>query len=290
MSEPDPSQVRLALPKGRIQPAVFALLSAAGIEVRTGARGYRPTLSLENYVAKIQKPQDIVKMLRHGSRDLGFAGRDWVTEKRADLVELLDTGLDPVKVVVAAPEGANPLEASRGERLVIATEYASLTADWIRRRDLDADVLETSGATEVFPPEDADLIVDNVATGNTLLANRLVVIDEILQSSTCLYASPASLEIPWKRTAIEEFVLLLEAVLDARKRAMLELNVQRENLERVVEALPSMRAPTISQLGEDAGFAVRAAVPRRELASIVPKLKSCGGTDIVVSTVEQLVS
>ena len=285
-SEP---KVRLALPKGRIQDAVFGLLNAAGIEIRLGARGYRPELSLPGFEAKVQKPQDIVSMLRHGSRDLGFAGRDWVVEKDADLVEILDTGLNPVRIVVAGPEEFEGCEKLPQRDYVVATEYERLARDWIEKNDLDAVVLRTSGATEVFPPEDADLVIDNVSTGATLAANRLVIIEELLRSSTCLFASRAALEEPDKRSIIDGFVLLIRSVLEARQRAMVELNVSEEGLREVTSTMPCMLAPTVSSLGEGRGYAVRAAVSRQELASLIPKLKSCGGTDILVTSVEQIV-
>ena len=156
--------VHLALPKGRIQEGVITLLGESGIRVRTGARGYRPTLSIDGFETKLLKPQNIVEMLAAGSRDLGFAGADWVAEKDADLVELLDTGLDPVRIVAAAPTGLlDGGDLPRGP-LVVASEYERLTRTWIKRRELEAEFVRTYGATEVFPPEDADVIVDNTAT------------------------------------------------------------------------------------------------------------------------------
>ena len=282
-------QVHLALPKGRIQEGVRTLLAEAGIHVRTGARGYRPVLSIEGFETKLLKPQNIVEMLSVGSRDIGFAGADWVAEKEVELVELLDTGLDPVRIVAAAPnellvDGVLP----RGP-LVVASEYERLTRRWIEARELDAAFVRTYGATEVFPPEDADVIVDNTATGQTLAANDLAVFDELLRSSTRLYASPAALENQAKRAAIDDLTLCLRAVLEARGRAMIELNVVPSDLERVVEVLPCMREPTIATLHGDAGFAVRAAVPRGDLPRLVPQLKERGATDIVVSTLEQIV-
>ena len=190
--------LRLALPKGRMQPGVLGLLSDAGIEVRAQDRGYRPSVSLAGLEAKILKPQNIVEMLAHGSRDAGFAGADWVAELGADLVEILDTGLDPVVMVAAAPEDLLEDGKLPERRLVVAAEYETLTRAWIERAGIDATTVRSYGATEVFPPEDADLIVDLKATGSTLRANKLVVVDEIMTSSTRLYASRRALEDPGK--------------------------------------------------------------------------------------------
>lgn len=287
--------LRLALPKGRQQAGVERLFHDAGITLRTGERGYRPTLSLERVEAKLLKPQNVVGMLAAGARDLGFCGADWVAEADADLVLLLDLGLDPVRLVAAAPTeiaelvAAAPPERTHERPLVVASEYAQLAARWIARSGLDARVLKTFGATEVFPPEDADIIVDNSATGATLRANGLVVLDEVMRSTTGLYAAPAALEDPTLRPIVDDLVLCLRAVLDARLRVMLELNVEPRFLAAVLDALPCMRQPTIATLRDGAGFAVRSAVPRAELTRLMPRLKALGGTDLVVSPVSLLV-
>jgi ATP phosphoribosyltransferase len=287
------SIVKLALPKGRMQEGVFRLLSDAGIKVRSSARGYRPHVAFDGIEAKILKPQSVVEMLATGSRDVGFAGADWVRELGADVTELLDTRLDVVRLVVAAPaqflDDAGRLRAPEGRPLRVATEYATIASHWIEDRRLSARVVRTHGATEVFPPDDADCIIDVAATGDTLREQRLVVCDEIMTSSTRLYASPQAMQHPAKRDIIERFVLLVRSVVEARTRVMVEVNVTPADLERLVRALPCMREPTIATLHGNAGFAVKAAVPRDSLAALVPHIKACGGTDIVVSQLSQIV-
>jgi ATP phosphoribosyltransferase len=282
--------VHLALPKGRMQENVLRLLDDAGIRLVFDRRGYRPSLSLPGFECKLLKPQNIVEMLHLGSRDLGFAGADWTMELEADLVELIDTGLDPVRIVAAGT-----VETCRDGRLPsqpfrVATEYRNLTRKWLERRSLDGRIVRSYGATEVFPPEDADLIVDNAATGATLKANGLLVVDEIMRSSTRLYAHPRALDDRLKRETIEHFVTLVRSVLDARKRVMIELNVARENLERVVDILPCMREPTIASLHHEAGYAVKAAVPRDALPELIRSIQERGGTDIVVFEIAQIVA
>lgn len=281
--------LRLALPKGRMQAAVEALLADAGLALKASDRSYRPGLSLAGFETKLLKPQNIVEMLALGTRDLGFAGADWVRELGADPVEVLDTGLDPVEIVAAAPRALLVDGALPRRPLVIASEYVALARAWAQERELAATVVRSFGATEVFPPEDADLIVDNSASGATLRANELEVVARLLSSSTRLYASRRAWSEPAQRARIERFALLLEAVLAARKRVMLELNVPAARLETICALLPSLREPTISMLHGEAGYAVRAAVPRAELARLVPELKAAGGTDLVVSTLSQLV-
>ncbi len=289
IAESEPEVIRLALPKGRMQRGVLGLLADAGIEVALGERDYRPGISLPGFAVKVLKPQNIVQMLHIGSRDAGFAGADWVAEQGADLVELLDTGLDPVRLVAAAPHGLLVDGRLPARPLVVASEYEQLTSGWIERTGLDARLALSYGATEVFPPDDADCIVDNTATGSTLRANGLQIVDELMRSSTRLYASPRALQRPRVRDALERLCLLLGSVLEARRRVMVEVNVPPDRLESVVAALPCMREPTISTLHGEAGFAVKAAVPRAELPRIIPEIKARGGSDVVVTRLAQLV-
>jgi ATP phosphoribosyltransferase len=285
----DDDTLQLAIPKGRMHEGVARLLAEAGIHLTQTVRSYRPHVNLPDCEVKILKPQSIVEMLHAGSRDVGFAGADWVAELDGDLVELVDTGLDPVRVVAAAPaslvrDGALP----RGP-LVVASEYERLTRRWIAERGLDATFVRSYGATEVFPPEDADLIVDNTATGSTLEANNLVVVDELMTSSTRLYANPDALNRPERRRAIDALVLLVRSVLEARRRVMVEVNVTPDTLEAVLAVLPCMRQPTVAELAGGGGFAVKAAVPRADLPAVIPKLKAAGGSDVVVTRIAQIV-
>ena len=268
---------------------VLDLLRDAGINVTAHARGYRPTLSLEGFEVKMLKPQNVVEMLSTGSRDVGFAGVDWVTELGADVVELLDTTLDPVRIVAAAPaellkEGQLP-----DRPILVASELERITTDWMAHKKLNATFVRTYGATEVFPPEDADVIVDVVASGATLRANGLVIMDEVLTSSTRLFASRRAAEDPAKRARIDELVLLLSSVLEARQRMVVEVNVPADRLESVVAAMPCMREPTMAPLHGGGGYAVKAAVRKADLTRVIPEIKRLGGTDILVTAPSQIV-
>lgn len=284
-----PDTLRLAIPKGRMYDGIRDLLSQAGIDIQITARSYRPHINLENCEVKILKPQNVVEMLHAGSRDVGFAGADWVAELGVELVEMVDTGLDPVQVVAAAPERLLENGALPAGRLVIASEYQRLTQTWIRDKGLEADFVQSYGATEVFPPEDADLIVDNTATGSTLAANQLTIVDQLMPSSTRLYANPKALENPIGREAIDRMVLLVRSVLEARRRVMVEVNISEERLPALLKVLPCMRRPTVSNLSGGGGFAVKAAVPRSQLPEVIPQLTAQGGSDIVVTKLAQIV-
>lgn len=289
MDDCSPTPLHLALPKGRMQREVFRLLDEAGLPVASADRDYRPRLPDPSLTAKLLKPQNVVEMLAAGSRDLGFTGRDWVEELDVELVELLDTGLDPVRLVAAAPPDV--LEDGRLPRrsLIVASEYERLTRSWIARRGLGGTFLKSFGATEVFPPEDADLVVDLTATGATLRAHGLRVAKELMASSTRLYASPQAMADPSRRRRIEELALVFAAILAARQRVMVEVNVAPERLEAVVGALPAMRRPTVAPLHGGTGYAVKAAVPRASLPRLIAELKSRGGTDLVVLDLQGVV-
>ena len=293
----DQPPLRLGLPKGRMQEEVVRLLADAGVDLAHGPRDYRPRISLAGFEAKFLKPQNMIEMLQAGSRDIGFAGADWVAELGAELVELIDTGLNPVRLVAATTPDFLANAKANGDAnggadtkpFVVASEYPSLTAAWLERRGFKASVLRSFGTTEVFPPEDADYIVDVTATGATLEANNLVIVDELMTSSTRLYANPAVLDDDARRDAIERFVLVLRAVLEARKRVMVEVNVPADKLDAVIAVLPCMREPTVSPLHGNTGFAVKAAVPRDQLARTIPEIKAKGGTDVVVTALAQIV-
>jgi len=281
--------IKLAIPKGRMYDGVSRLMSDAGIKIRTSSRDYRPTLSLPGYDVKILKPRAVIEMLDLGARDLGFAGEDWVSEDDADLVELLDTGLDRVRLVAAVPERSNEDELLNRDGAIVASEYVNISQRWIDAKGYNARLIRSYGATEVLPPEDADCIIDNTATGSTLDANNLRIIDELMVSTTRLYASKTAMENPVKREQIERFTLLVRSVLEARVRVMLELNVSSDNLAGVIDILPCMRTPTVAPMHNNDGFAVKVAVPREQLTQVIPLIKQRGGTDIIVTNPGQIV-
>ncbi|MEO1227647.1 MAG: ATP phosphoribosyltransferase [Myxococcota bacterium] len=293
--------LHLAIPKGRMYQGVVDLLAEAGVRLHHGSRGYRPKINLPAVEAKLLKPQNIVEMLAVGTRDVGFAGADWVAEKSLELHEVMNLGLDPVRIVAAAPrellvDGRLPSESPIGGPLRIASELERLTRSWMSEACPGGRFVRTYGATEVFPPEDADVIVDVTQTGATLEANGLVIVDELMRSATRLYASRQAMAAPAKRARIEDLATLLQSVIAGRERVMVEVNVGVDALDQVVASLPAMRQPTISKLyahgkarGEAVGYAVKAAVLRSVLPGLIPQLKACGGTDIVVSPVSQVV-
>jgi ATP phosphoribosyltransferase len=291
--------LRLALPKGRITEEVVNLLAAAGLLVRSNGRSYRPQVSEAGIEAKYLKPQNIPRLIEIGAHDCGFTGHDWVVESGADVVQVLDTGLDPVTLVAAAPEaadaravapaGSRPGEAPAGRPLIVASEYESITRRYLDGRGRPYLFIRTFGATEVFPPEDADMILDLVSTGTTLRENHLVVVDEVLKSSTRFVASRAALANAEKAERIDMLRTLMQAALEARRRVLLEMNVARERLAAVVDVLPAMKSPTIQELYGGKGYAVKAAVPRDGLPGVILRLRQAGATDLIAYALEKVI-
>jgi len=220
------------------------------------------------------------ELLEIGSHDAGFTGIDWIRETGSDVVEVMDLGFDRVRIVAAVPNEMDE-DALRGKKLVVATEYVNLARDWLTKKGYDFRILRTYGATEVFPPDDADMIVDNTSTGQTLRDNGLRIVDTVLESSTRFVASRTAMEDPEKRSQIEELAMLFKAVLDGREKVMLEMNVNKIRFPDLVAGLPAMRSPTIAPLYGDDGYAVKVAVSRQEVPILIPKLKKLGATDIV---------
>jgi ATP phosphoribosyltransferase len=284
-----PRILRLALPKGRITDEVLNLLAASGLAVKSDRRSYRPRGSDPEVEIKFLKPQNIPKLIEIGAHDCGFTGHDWVVESGADVVEILDTGLDPVTLVAAAPEATADKLSGLDRALVIAAEFENISKRYMESRQLPYVLIRTYGATEVYPPEDADLILDLVSTGTTLSDNHLKVVEKILESSTRFLAARAALEDPWKRERIESLRTLMSAVLEARRRILLEMNVASGQLDAVIRILPAMKSPTIQELHGGKGFAVKAAVPRERLADLIMKLREAGATDLLAYALEKVI-
>ncbi|MDR0512980.1 MAG: ATP phosphoribosyltransferase [Treponema sp.] len=272
--------LRILIPKGRIFENVSKLFAEAGFPICLAERTYRPILDAPWLHAKIMKPQNVGELLELGSHDVGFTGIDWIRESDADVEEILDLGFDKVRIIAAIPSGTDEEELKR-RKIVAATEYVNLAETWLRESGYQYRLLRTYGATEVFPPDDAEMIIDNTSSGQTLKDNGLKIIATLLESSTRFVASKTALADKEKRGRIEELAMLFKAVLDGRERVMLEMNVPKQGFDQLVAGLPAMRSPTIAPLYGDEGYAVKIAVRKSEVSLIIPRLKKAGAVDIV---------
>ncbi|RMF54778.1 MAG: ATP phosphoribosyltransferase [Calditrichaeota bacterium] len=274
------NKLRVVIPKGHIFQNVLQLLEEAGIKLNISERGYRPIVNDPEIEVKIMKPQNIPRLLEIGSHDIGFTGYDWVVETSARVEEIMDLTFDPVSIVAAVPAEISE-EELRSRRFVAASEYENITQKFLDEQGYDYIFVRTHGATEVFPPDDADLIVDNTSTGRTLQKHNLKIIATILSSSTRFIANPAAMKDPWKKEKIATLQMLFSAILDARGRVMLEMNVPPQHLEEIINILPCMRAPTVAPLYQNQGYAVKVAVKRQQAVELIPQLKKMGATDIL---------
>lgn len=279
-------KLKILLAKGRIYESVYELLNDVGISIYLPERTYFPTTNQKDLAFQVVKPQITSFLLSENKADLGFSGKDWVYENGVEdkVEEIMDLGFDPVRIVAAIPE-TKDLEALLKNPVTIATEYQSLSKKWVESKKINGKIFRTWGTSEGFVQDTEDamaqILIDNTSTGSSLKANRLKIVDTLMESSTRMYASKEAMKNPQKKQKILELKMLFEAVLNARGRVMLEMNVEKDKFDSLVKGLPSMRSPTVSPLFGDNGYAVKIAVNKCEVPTLLPKLQSLGATDIL---------
>lgn len=273
-------KLKMVIPKGRIYNKVVNLLNDSGYRIEVDGRIYIPRIDDNEIEAKIMKPQNIPKLVELGAHDVGFTGYDWIIETGVNVEEILDLKFDPIKIVAAIPDELLKADL-RKKKIIVASEYENIATKFLNENDYDYLLLRTFGATEVFPPEDANMIIDNTSTGRTLKEHNLRIIKILMKSSTRFIANKEALKDSWKVEKIDEMKMLFQSVLDARERVILEMNVSKDKLENLVRFLPAMRSPTVAPLYGESGFAVKIAVKRNEVSKLLPLLKKNGATDIL---------
>lgn len=281
-------KLKMVIPKGRMYDKVNTLLADAGIKIEGSSRSYRPNCNDPSLELKLLKSANIPPLVALGQHDIGFAGLDWVKEQGADVETILDLGFDPVSIVAAIPESWE-WEKVKQRPLIAVSEYRNLCSNFLSDQGVNFTFLRSYGATEVFPPEDADVVVDNTSTGSTLAANRLKIIGTVMRSSTCFIANKAALADPIKKERIDNLALLFRSVLEGRSRILLEMNCDDNRLEELVEALPSMKSPTIAKLYRQSGFSVKAAVRKEDVKDLIPQLIQAGATDILEMPIRKVI-
>ena len=279
-------KLKILLAKGRIYESVYELLSDVGISIHLPDRTYFPTTNQEDLAFQVVKPQIVSLLLANNKADMGFSGKDWIYENgcQDDVVEIMDLGFDPVRIVAAIPE-ARDFDKLLKLPVTIATEYQALSRKWVEEKKIDGTIFRTWGTSEGFVQDNDDsiaqILIDNTSTGSSLKANRLKIVDTLMESSTRMYASKTAMADPEKKQKIMELKMLFETVLNARSRVMLEMNCAEDKFDTLIKGIPSMKSPTVSPLFGGNGYAIKIAVKKSEVPTLLPKLQSLGATDIV---------
>src|SRR5262245_8997543 len=294
-------KLKLGLPKGSLQDATIQLFASAGFNVYVSSRSYFPSIDDPEIECMLIRAQEMTRYVCEGVLDAGLTGQDWVAEHRfgrdphtcvtslADLVYSKQS-FGKVRWVLAAPEESRFKEPKDFEGAVIATELVQVTRHYFERHGVKVRRVEFSwGATEVKPPVLADGIVEATETGSTLRANRLRILDTVMESNTQLIANEGSLADDWKRTKIDNIALLLRAAIEAQGRVGLMLNVRRRDLDKVLQQLPALQRPTISSLSDEEWVAVNTIIEERTVRDLIPKLKAAGGQGIVEYPLNKIV-
>lgn len=278
--------LKLGLPAGSLQEATAELFRKAGYKITFTSRSYYPQIDDPEIHCTLIRAQEMARYVENGSLDCGLTGHDWVVENGATVTELAELVFSkasrrPVRWVLAVPNdssihGPKDLEGKR-----IATEVVNITKTWLASHGVSAKVEFSWGATEVKPPRLADAIVEVTETGNSLRANNLRIVDEILQSTTRFIANRASYAEPWKRQKIDDIVLMLQGAMAAEGRVGLMMNVPRERLTQVLSLLPALQRPTVSSLSDEAWVGVNTVLSESVVRNIIPKLKAAGARGIV---------
>lgn len=279
-------KIKLGIPKGSLQDSTLNLFKKAGFSIRVNERSYKPTIDDENFECLLIRAQEIPRYVAQGVLDIGLSGEDWIQETEANIDEVAEliyakTGFGKVKLVIAVPENSSIKTNKDLQGKRIATELVHVTKKYLAKKNIQANVEFSWGATEVKVPELVDAISELTETGSSLLANKLRIIDTILESTTKFIANKESMSDPWKKGCIEEMVLLLQGALLAESNVGLKMNVERKNLEKVIAILPSLKNPTISDLYDKNFVAIEVIVEEKVVRQIIPKLKNAGAQIIV---------
>jgi ATP phosphoribosyltransferase len=276
----------LGLPKGSLEEPTIGLFAKAGYKISKSSRSYKPSIDDPQLDGRFVRAQEISNYVEHGFFDCGLTGYDWVVENGSDVVEVCDliySRASAVKSrwVLVVPEGSpvKTVEDLQGKR--IATEVTNIVRNYLEQKGVQAQVEFSWGATEVKVPELVDAIVDLTETGNSLRANKLRIVDTLLETNTKLIANKAAWADPHKRKKIESIALLLTAALEADKKVGLKFNLPKAQLEAILDNLPALRRPTISQLACDDFVALEVILDEKVVRELIPSLKAQGAEGII---------
>jgi ATP phosphoribosyltransferase len=294
------TRLKLGIPKGSLQEATIQLFAKAGFNVYVSSRSYFPAIDDAEIDCMLIRAQEMARYVADGVLDAGLTGRDWIAEYElnsgangvltsiADLVYAKQS-FGKVRWVLAVPEDSPARSAADLAGCTIATELVRVTRDYFERKGVPVNVEFSWGATEVKPPTLADAIVEVTETGSSLRANRLRIIDTVLESNTQFVANVAALGDAWKKTKIDNVALLLKAAIEAQGRVGLMMNVRRVDMAAVLSLLPALQRPTISALSDEEWAAVNTIIDERTVRDLIPRLKAAGAHGIVEYPLNKIV-
>jgi ATP phosphoribosyltransferase len=277
-----------------LENATIDLFRRAGFNITTSTRSYFPVIDDPEIECMLIRAQEMARYVEDGVLDAGLTGRDWVEENEAQIETVADLiyakqSFGKVRWVLAAPEASPFRTVADLQGKIIATELVGATKRYLASKGVQAKVEFSWGATEVKPPELADAIVEVTETGSSLRANKLRILETVLESNTQLIANRDSWQDQWKRKKLEDMKLLLEGAISALGKVGLMLNVRRNDLSAVLSVLPALKNPTISQLSDDQWVAVNTIIEETTVRTIIPRLKEAGAQGIVEYPLNKIV-
>jgi ATP phosphoribosyltransferase len=287
-------KLKLGIPKGSLENATIELFRRAGFNISTSSRSYFPAIDDPEIECMLIRAQEMARYVEDGVLDAGLTGRDWVEENEARVQTVCDLiyakqSFGKVRWVLAVPEASAIRSVKDLEGKIVATELVATTKRYLAANGVQAKVEFSWGATEVKPPELADAIVEVTETGSSLRANKLRIIETVLESNTQLIASAEAWSDEWKRHKLEDIQMLLEGAMNALGKVGLMLNVSRDCLDAVLAALPALKNPTISQLSQGDWLAVNTILDESTVRTIIPRLKKAGAQGIVEYPLNKIV-
>jgi ATP phosphoribosyltransferase len=278
--------LKLGLPKGSLEQATVDLFNKAGFQIKTSSRSYFPTSDDAELKCMLIRSQEMSRYVEDAVLDCGLCGHDWVVENQSDVIELAELNYSkatdlPARWVLCVPEDSpvKSVKDLKGKR--IATELVGVTRRYLAKHNVKAEVEFSWGATEVKCPELADAIVEITETGSSLKANKLRIVETVLESNTRFVVNKAAWKDKWKRTKIENLVMLLQGALTARKMVGLMMNVQKKDVKKVLAILPSMKNPSISPLAKGDWVDLVTVIEEKQARELIPLLKRAGAQGLV---------
>jgi len=279
-------KIRIGIPKGSLQETTLELFKKAGFNFKTADRSYFLNSDDEEIEAMLIRAQEIARYVEDGVFDVGLTGKDWILENKADVVEVADLiyakqTMRKVKWVLAVPMFSKIKSVKDLEGKRIATEVVNITKDYLKKNNVKANVEFSWGATEAKAPDLVDAIVEVTETGSSLKANKLKILDVVLESNTKLIANKNSYKDKWKKEKIQSIALLLKAAIEAEGKVGLKLNVETKNLDKILKILPAITSPTVSQLSDKNWVALETIIDETIVKKIIPALKKVGAAGII---------